>query len=681
VGAAVAVLISGWASASAQAAEPAPAASAGETVSGTVVRVWAEEEHVLDQSVASGDDQDAGLMTWIDTGDEGMVVEGMDDEGMVQVPTEQLEHVADGSEVRVLLGSDVDASPTGDAGDAGRAVLAAEVLDAPVQAALGEVAPATTVQEKRLAAGSTPHTVSVVMALTPGSTKDAMTLATMKNVVTGPASSFWSDQTGGGASFQVGAASDWTSLSASCSDPFALWKEAAGKVGFTSGPGKHLLVYVTSAGSGCGAGLGTVGSGLTSGGMAIVSGTSGALPSLVSHELGHNMGLGHSDALVCPNGSDGSFSGSWGSGCSELPYRDWFDVMGTSWGPLGSLSTAHADKLGVLGAAVEPATSPKRVTLAAVSGSSGVRGVRVADPDGGLYYVEYRPASGRDSFISSNTRYVEAGVLVRRVNPNGRGGTLLLDGSPTGSNDDRAQALAAGATARTASGRVAITVEEVTGTQATVAVSVDGVSPTASTPQQPVTQEPVTQEPVTQEPVTQEPAPAPGPFGDVFARDYFYEAVNWAVAQQITQGTTSRTFSPRQTVSRGQAVSFLWRSQGKPAGSPSDFDDVPSDAYFSAAAGWASANGVTSGTSSSAFSPYRVLTREQAVTLLWNLAGKPRPTQATTFSDVDPDGYAATAIAWAAGAGVTSGKTATTFGPRGLVTRAEMVTFLHRLEG
>lgn len=107
------------------------------------------------------------------------------------------------------------------------------------------------------------------------------------------------------------------------------------------------------------------------------------------------------------------------------------------------------------------------------------------------------------------------------------------------------------------------------------------------------------------------------PFTDVSANAYYYEAVLWAVENGITNGTSATTFSPDATVTRGQTVTFLWRAGGSPAASGSSFADVAADAYYAPAVQWAVANGITNGTSSTTFSPDNACTRGQIVTFMY----------------------------------------------------------------
>ena len=122
-------------------------------------------------------------------------------------------------------------------------------------------------------------------------------------------------------------------------------------------------------------------------------------------------------------------------------------------------------------------------------------------------------------------------------------------------------------------------------------------------------------------------SPAPessvNPFTDVAADAYYYDAVLWAVENGITSGTSATTFAPDATCTRAQIVTFLWRSQASPAaGTANPFTDVAADAYYADAVLWAVANGVTDGTSATTFSPNSDCTRAQIVTFLYRAMGE-----------------------------------------------------------
>ena len=110
------------------------------------------------------------------------------------------------------------------------------------------------------------------------------------------------------------------------------------------------------------------------------------------------------------------------------------------------------------------------------------------------------------------------------------------------------------------------------------------------------------------------------PFTDVAADAYYAQAVLWAVENGITNGTSETTFSPNQTCTRAHAVAFLYRMSGSPAAAGSTFSDVAADAYYSAAVAWAVEKGITNGTSGTTFSPDDTCTRGQIVTFLYRLA-------------------------------------------------------------
>ena len=169
------------------------------------------------------------------------------------------------------------------------------------------------------------------------------------------------------------------------------------------------------------------------------------------------------------------------------------------------------------------------------------------------------------------------------------------------------------------------------------------------------------------------------PFIDVTARDYFYDAVKWAVDNGITSGTSRYTFSPNAACTRAQVVTFLWRAAGcpQPVSKVNPFTDVRADDYFYDAVLWAVENGITNGTSAKTFSPDATVTRAQVVTFLWRANGQPAAGN-SGFADVSADKYYATAVAWAVFQRITTGTGFSVFSPDAACTRAQIVTFLYR---
>ena len=177
------------------------------------------------------------------------------------------------------------------------------------------------------------------------------------------------------------------------------------------------------------------------------------------------------------------------------------------------------------------------------------------------------------------------------------------------------------------------------------------------------------------------PTPAENPFTDVKSGSYYYDAVLWAVEQSVTAGTSATTFSPDEGCTRAQVVTFLWRAAGKPdpASSKSPFSDVKEGAYYYSAVLWAVENGITNGTSDKTFSPDETCTRAQIVTFLWRYEEQPAPAGTNNpFADVKPNAYFGSAVLWAVEKGITNGTSATTFDPEDTCTRAQVVTFLYR---
>ena len=168
------------------------------------------------------------------------------------------------------------------------------------------------------------------------------------------------------------------------------------------------------------------------------------------------------------------------------------------------------------------------------------------------------------------------------------------------------------------------------------------------------------------------------PFTDISKSDYFYDAVLWAADKGITSGVTDTLFAPNVSCTRAQMVTFLWRANGSPVVDYAmNFTDVPADAYYADAVCWAVSKGITSGTSATTFAPDMTVTRSQTVTFLYRAAGTPA-VSGGSFADVDANAYYADAVAWAVAEGITSGTSATTFSPNAPCTRAQIVTFMYR---
>lgn len=168
-------------------------------------------------------------------------------------------------------------------------------------------------------------------------------------------------------------------------------------------------------------------------------------------------------------------------------------------------------------------------------------------------------------------------------------------------------------------------------------------------------------------------------FTDVSVKEYYFDAIAWAVKNAITEGVNDTIFAPGASCTRAQMVTFLWRANGSPEPTVTElpFTDVAADAYYAKAVLWAVENGITTGTSDTTFDPDGIVTRAEAVTFLWRAAGNPAA-DGKLFADVESTKYYAEAVRWAVANGVTKGVSDTSFAPGSACTRAQIVTFLYR---
>ena len=170
-------------------------------------------------------------------------------------------------------------------------------------------------------------------------------------------------------------------------------------------------------------------------------------------------------------------------------------------------------------------------------------------------------------------------------------------------------------------------------------------------------------------------------FTDVAAGSYCYDAVQWAVANGITNGTDATHFSPNAGCTRGQVVTFLWRAAGEPVVSGNvGFVDVAAGSYCYNAVQWAVAKGITKGTDTTHFSPNATCTRGQVVTFMYRAEGEPAVGGSNGFVDVAAGSYCYNAVQWAVANGITKGTDATHFSPNATCTRGQVVTFLYRAQ-
>lgn len=178
---------------------------------------------------------------------------------------------------------------------------------------------------------------------------------------------------------------------------------------------------------------------------------------------------------------------------------------------------------------------------------------------------------------------------------------------------------------------------------------------------------------------------SPVPFTDMPSPDHWaYDAIVWAYTNtpQITSGTSATTFSPNATLTRAEAMTFLWAAACKPqpAAGSNPFTDVPDGVFYHDAVLWAVQNGYTGGTSATTFSPMETVSVGQMLTFLWAFAGRPNYYfDNNPYSDV-PDGiYYHDPVLWAYNGGIIVGNEGSggKLLPDSGCSRAYVVTYLY----
>ena len=185
---------------------------------------------------------------------------------------------------------------------------------------------------------------------------------------------------------------------------------------------------------------------------------------------------------------------------------------------------------------------------------------------------------------------------------------------------------------------------------------------------------------------------------------YYYDAVKWAKTNEISNGVGDNTFGVNKTITRKEFVTWLYKvaqksnklTDVKGDASSLKFTDVPKDSYYAEAVAWGAANGIVYGTSDTTFNPNGEVTRAQAITFIWRLAGKPDSGAAgtqldatTKFSDVSANQFFTTAVTWGVNteaygttnAKIVSGTSTSTFSPATTCNRAQAMSFIYRAFG
>lgn len=164
---------------------------------------------------------------------------------------------------------------------------------------------------------------------------------------------------------------------------------------------------------------------------------------------------------------------------------------------------------------------------------------------------------------------------------------------------------------------------------------------------------------------------------DVPEDAYYAEPVKWAIRRDITSGTSANTFSPHQTCTRAQILTFLWKAYNCPKPTiENPYTDITENDYYYEPALWAYENQMISGNVFNAKTP---CTRGDSMTYIWKAAGKPIVTAENKFVDVTSDTECDNAVSWALENNITAGISEATFGTNYICTRAQIITFLYKV--
>ncbi|GAB3126761.1 hypothetical protein GCM10027056_24890 [Glaciibacter psychrotolerans] len=378
---------------------------------------------------------------------------------------------------------------------------------------------AATMALPEVAAAKAPkaHTADVAIITKAATTPTSSKPLTDSGVTTmiSKLSTYWQTQSGGQITSltQPGAVKRFT-MTDPCAyvktweESFKRFGDASGKKYF-NGSGRHLIVLVaTESGTSCsdGTGWGTVGGQVHEGGVTWVPFGTKFGQHAQTHEIGHNLGLNHSQSHTCTGavveGKEGKYNSFTPDTCIDRVYADAYDVMGGSTSVQGSGSTVYLNAqvpalnvaqkslLGAISSADVPTvkrtvtlgTTTKSYTLNPISANSGVRGLKVIDPDTNeSYYIEYRSGTGIDTgalYTQDLTWNWAPGVRVLRIRADET--TAVLTKPEPVDDDRRALALATGQSLTGRSGKLTVKTTAMNSTSATVSISLGSGAPAPS---------------------------------------------------------------------------------------------------------------------------------------------------------------------------------------------------------
>ncbi len=176
-------------------------------------------------------------------------------------------------------------------------------------------------------------------------------------------------------------------------------------------------------------------------------------------------------------------------------------------------------------------------------------------------------------------------------------------------------------------------------------------------------------------------------YPDVQAGAWYYDAVMDVTDKGLMNGAGGGKFAPNTNLTRGMAVTVLYRMSGETTGVAEEatdaFSDVSASQWYAEAVDWASDNGIVKG-SNGKFNPNTNITRQDIATMMYRYAQYKQAdtTQSADLGKYTDAGqisdYALDSMEWAVAEGIISGRTQTTLVPRANLTRAEFATIISR---
>ncbi len=634
-------------------------------VSGRIVVVQNEEfvgfestEHTADHH----DHDDRSTFLWSETGDaiplEPDTVAGAQSgdrfDGTVAVPS------------TVVEAAGVEASEAETIGDRPRVeAIATEVADAgePVEVVDGSPQPVAGARTSAQA-----HTLDVAVVTPAGLSATAYTQQQVDDLRR--STDYWVREARGQiSSFATGQTQRYRTTLTCSADPFAFWEEAVRKFGYDPDSyfdtdGRHVaLVLPQSCESTAGLGLGTVGSHVHQSGLVMMSTGFDLDTSTMTHELGHNLGLGHSNLDFCDSSS-----------CQINEYADVWDVMGLGiqgWDTASHLNVEKLLALGFVGDGDVPVLqqpggtswSTRRVSITAndIDPANGrPMGFRVQDPNGGEYVLEYRDGEpgvfyDRTDTINLSSKQIQLGRGVRLLRDVGDEASAAS--APRTSAGTYDPAAAQGEKVGNASGSVNVNV--VSAADGVAQIDVTLISPR---------------------------------FLDVSPNTQFVREISWLADRGISTGWQENggsVYRPVTPVARNAMAAFLYRLKGSPSYTPpavSPFTDVRTTDQFYKEISWLKAQNISTGWDAGdgkfEFRPLQPVARDAMAAFLFRFAEVSSYTPRTqAFSDVPPNRQFYREISWLAERGISTGYVqggGRVFDPAASVNRDAMAAFMFR---